>query len=60
MKKSFKCPKCNYNWSYNYFIWVLKSPFHWIGIDPKYGYPRDYRKTKCPNCGEKWWTAGDK
>ena len=60
MNKHFRCPKCGHEWEWNYWTWIIKSPFHWIGIDPKVGYPRDYRKTKCPKCGEKSWIASTK
>lgn len=39
------CPKCDNVFIYNWFVWVLHSPFHWFGK----------RYTKCPHCGKRSW-----
>ena len=56
-KRKLKCPKCEHEWECNYWKWVWKAPFHWLVLQKKPLRIRDYRKTKCPNCGKKSWIA---
>lgn len=51
MKVHLKCPACGHEWSWNYWKWVLKAPFHMFHFIEW----RDYRKTKCPSCEERLW-----
>ena len=55
-----KCHECHHTWEWSYIKWLFKAPFHWIGFDHRTGYPRDFRKTKCPKCGTKSWIAHTK
>lgn len=42
------CPNCNHIIYYkNWFIWVLRTPFHWFSR----------RRFKCPICYEKAYVA---
>ena len=55
-----KCPECNHEWTTGYWRWVFKAPFHWLRYKgKKFGF-RDFRKTKCPACGQKSWIASEK
>lgn len=45
----FKCPKCGKDFQMNFFKWILTTPVHNFCMFEW----RDYRKTKCPHCGEK-------
>ncbi len=48
------CPKCGHQFTHkNYWVWVWKSPFHWLWFDMETSRIRDYRGTKCPHCGKK-------
>ena len=52
----FKCPKCNQEFKMNYWKWIFTTIFHWFSFKEL----RDYRKTKCPLCGEKSWMKREK
>lgn len=53
---TLKCPKCNKKFMFrNCWCWIWKSPFHWLHWDKATKRIRDYRKTKCPCCGQKSW-----
>ncbi len=57
MKTStFKCPNCGHIWQQSVWKWLLTTVFHWFDFSDL----RDYRKTKCPNCGEKHYIAREK
>ena len=47
----FKCPKCEKEFEMNYWKWIFTTLFHWFSFKKW----KDYRKTKCPHCGEKSW-----
>lgn len=43
------CPKCGNCMTYkNYWSWIWYTPIHWFNF-LKW---KDYRRTKCVNCGE--------
>ena len=55
------CPKCGATmWFKNYWHWVWKSQMHWLKWDKEDKYIRDYRKTKCSNCGQKSYMKREK
>ena len=60
MKAKLECPKCGHVWEYGYWQWVWKAQLHWLVFKCNPASIRDYRKTKCPNCGEKSWIARNK
>ena len=60
MKAKLECPKCGHKWEYGYWQWIWKAQFHWLVFRCNPARIRDYRKTKCPNCGEKSWIAREK
>ena len=48
------CPKCGTVLQFkSYWDWVWKTQFHWLWWDKETKRIRDYRLTKCPNCGYK-------
>lgn len=50
------CPKCGKDTTFkNYWIWILKTPFHWLWWDKSSKRICDYRYTKCSHCGIKSW-----
>ena len=51
MKKKLICPYCGYTWTYGFFEWAFKAPFHWFN----FFMWRDKRYTKCPECQVKSW-----
>ena len=57
MKTStFRCPNCKHVWQQNVWSWLFTTAFHWFDFSDL----RDYRKTKCPRCGEKHFIAREK
>ena len=50
MKKVYViCPKCGCRMIYkNYFDWTFRTIIHWFNFLEW----RDYRRTKCSNCGK--------
>ena len=48
------CPNCGETIHFkNYWHWIWNTPFHWLWFDKETKIIRDYRKTKCPHCGER-------
>lgn len=45
----FYCPKCNNKFEMNFWKWMFTTVFHWFNFQER----RDYRKTKCPICGQR-------
>ena len=45
------CPECGHKWTWGFWEWVLKTPFHMFNFHAM----RDARKTKCPKCGKTSW-----
>lgn len=43
------CSKCDTTFEMSYFKWLFTTLFHWFNFKEW----KDYRKTKCPNCGQK-------
>ena len=57
MKAKLECPKCGHKWEYGYWQWIWKAQMHWLVFKRNPARIRDYRKTKCPNCGQWSWIA---
>ena len=51
MKAHLTCPHCDYKWTWGYWEWIFKAPFHWFCFH----IWKDFRRTKCPNCKRISW-----
>lgn len=51
--RKLKCARCGHEWTWSWIRWVMSSPFHHFSFRKG----KDFRKTKCPNCGVKSWIS---
>ena len=54
--EKFICPVCKHEFHLNFWVWLFTTPFHWFNFSDL----RDYRKTKCPNCGQRHYMKREK